>query len=187
MHSKGRQDRGLAALPRQELSCPASPSLASCGSKAAFGQLVPPGQRTPNAAVATDLEYRYRLFPAEKWSPWGERTEATYAFIQPGAYVFQVETRGRGLSLDSPDLGAKRAQFQFVLEQPLITRPISKAGIDRGDKTPEHPNIEIDRLYDRSLALLIGISEYTHFDDFNYQHIENDLSKMKAVCRYQLR
>lgn len=109
-----------------------------------------------NKPEKKDAEYRYRLYPIEPdWSIWSSESKATYHFIWPGAYRFQVVTRVRSTS--GQWIEGKQAEYQFFLEKPLIAKPILKAsqGIVAG-----HTSINLTNLYQRSRALLIGVTEY---------------------------
>lgn len=125
------------------------------------------------------IEYRYRLFPYEKWSPWGKTENAVYSFIPRGAYVFQVQPR-----FPATNITRNIAGFQFVLEHPLTSQPlIAKAKISGSSPKPAIATKSIESFYPRSVALLIGIIEYDYFDSFDEKHITHDIKRMELSLK----
>lgn len=122
-----------------------------------------------------NVEYRYRLYPDEsEWSDWTIETKATEYFIPVGAHQFQVATRVKVPSGGS--IETREAEYGFILEKPFIAKPIKKASLTTNVKSSIP--IDINKVYSRSRALLIGVTRY---DDKQFGPLPYTAQDVKGV------
>lgn len=104
---------------------------------------------------ARNTTYSYRLDPIEEWSIYSNTKSATYYFLRPGVYSFQVKAK---YWVDEKMLESNVATYDItVIKQ--IFQVKDEIGLQQAQKMP------VDYLkneqYNKSKALLIGITDYS--------------------------
>lgn len=121
-----------------------------------------------NVKPNMEIVYRYRLFPDEQWSDWQVDNYVQYFLITKGNHEFQVECRYLDGNLSKV---TNVARYSFNLDNPFLGQPEGYYSYQNGDKisfidkgeikrSTTKPNEIINKVYDNSYALLIGIDSY---------------------------
>ena len=130
-----------------------------------------------SARSAKDIKYSYRLDPIEDWSIFSTENSASYYFLRPGDYAFQVKAQYKinnsifESSILSYSISVKNQIFQVKDE----------IGLQKTNKLPDD-FLRIEH-YNKSKALLIGVSEYddNKFPDLPF--VKNDIKIMSSLLK----
>lgn len=122
-------------------------------------------------------EYSYRLRPHEDWKEYSTTKKCTYYFLTPGQYAFEVRAR---YTIDGQRKETAVASLPFEVAKVIsVTPPVES--LPKGDAIS--PQVLERYRYQKSTALLIGVSE---FNDPTYKalpYVKNDLHLMSNVLQ----
>jgi len=139
-----------------------------------------PGGDSNFQSIAGSIEYRYQLYPdQDSWSAWGKGVEAEYYFIERGTHRFEVESRYKdetGVIRNVPSTA-----YEFILEKAFVSEPkvIHKGS---GGQTPK-PIPDKNTIYNKSKALLIGVTKFQDPRLPPLAYASNDVAKMREGLR----
>ncbi len=134
------------------------------------------------------LQFRYKISPYEDWSPWQQENFTCYSFIREGNNQFQIECKYK--YFDEADT-TRPVLLDLSLKNPFISSPCESNDtssvitfIDKGDvkrvttKSTSSKEV-VSKVYDKSVALLIGVNDYSDNSFGKLPYINNDLKKIK--------
>ena len=103
-----------------------------------------------------NILFQYRIYPGQEWSQFLPSAEAKYFFLSEGQHEFQVRAKYKDR------MGGTKltpiARVSFALRDAFVSQPTKGTG---GYVTPEPtPLINIDKIYNNSYALIVGITDF---------------------------
>jgi hypothetical protein len=133
--------------------------------------------------IASSSLYRVRIEPSDDdFGPWMNDKSISYHFLPKGVNRFQVQAQ---VIIAGQRIETQPASFQFTLKQPFVAKPeetLSKGiTVDGQTVKPVAPvAIAFNQLYNRSRALLVGISSFddNSFASFAASSIEKDVNTL---------
>lgn len=139
-----------------------------------------------------DILFRYKLFPIDNdWSPWTSELEVSYFFIPAGSHQFMLECR----YLENQEIKTTPVvQYNFFLSTPMVASPeayvapIAEPGveyIDKGDirRVSASSAEVIANVYDKSVALLIGVETFSDPTLGALPYTKNDIRDLEKTLR----
>ncbi len=128
--------------------------------------------------LARNIEFSYRLLGSEDWTIYSNSTKATYDFMRPGDYLFQVKARYtingdlRESGIAQEGLTVTKEIFRITKAETLRNQP--GTGASREFLDAKH--------YNKSRALLIGVPVYQEFGSFPpIGFVSEDIRMMREV------
>jgi hypothetical protein len=122
-------------------------------------------------------EYSYHLRPHEDWSEYSTTKKCTYYFLTPGQYTFEV--RGR-YTIDGQRKETAIAAMPFEVAKVIsVTPPVES--LPKGENIS--PQVLERYRYQKSTALLIGVSEYNDLAYRPLPYVKKDLQLMADVLK----
>ncbi len=132
--------------------------------------------------LARNIEFSYRLLGSEDWTIYSSSTKATYDFMRPGNYLFQVKAR---YSINGDLLESGIAQEGLTVDKEIFR--ITKAETLRSQPGAGASKEFLDsKHYNKSRALLIGVPVYQEFGSFPpISFVIEDIRIMREVLTHK--
>jgi hypothetical protein len=125
---------------------------------------------------ATNIKYSYSLDPIEDWTIFNDDRSADYYYLRPGYYTFNVKAR---YDVDSKSYESNVAKVSFTVKN-LIFKIMEEKGVRNA---PKYPPIEG---YNKSKALLIGVTKYTDYYFSTLPFVDNDINLIGSILKTDL-
>ncbi|MFX0196683.1 MAG: triple tyrosine motif-containing protein [Candidatus Hodarchaeota archaeon] len=127
---------------------------------------------------ARNIQYSYRLAPTEDWTIYSDSKQATYDFLRPGIYSFQVKAR---YTVNGKEMESRTAHRDFTLDKQIfrMTKAETRDDLESLKLSPEFFDT---RHYNQSRALLIGVPKYQEMGTYSpLAFVNEDIRLMKKV------
>ncbi len=124
------------------------------------------------------VQYQYRMSPEDdEWTPWSTNSSEQYLFLNKGPHLFEVRTRYKDAYENWQIMPA--VSYDFDLERAFVS-PIDKGIAGRGFSA-NLSSINIDNIYRKSYALLIGVDEFKDSRLTPLSYMNKDILSMKST------
>jgi hypothetical protein len=131
--------------------------------------------------LAKNIQFSYRLYPIEDWTIYSGSSKATYEFLRPRNYVFQVKAK---YTINGVKQESATAQWRFELKKQIFS--LSKGGSSQEGQKQEQQERK-KRNYSNRRALLIGVHEYSDIIFPNLPYTTNDVNQINGVLLHKYR
>lgn len=129
----------------------------------------------PTSGKTESIEFTHRLSPVEDWKPWSEIQAASYEYLRPAGYRFEVKARyhHEGTAKET-----RAAVFAFELSKEIF---VPSKGFKVRPRAPASSTFLGKRHYPKSRALLVGVekSKDPAFPALSF--VNNDIALMEGV------
>ncbi|HIH36372.1 MAG TPA: hypothetical protein HA232_00475 [Methanocellales archaeon] len=122
-------------------------------------------------------EYSYHLRPHEDWSEYSTVKKTTYYLLTPGQYTFEVRAR---YTINGQHKETAVASKPFEVSRIISELPPADTHVRRDSISLQ----ELERYrYQKSRALLIGVSEYNDNTWIPFPYVKQDLALMTGILQ----